>query len=98
MRSKLCVELDINSLHLTRQANSESVRLAAAAAAIFILATAALIAAVLWIVADTQRSALLRDNEADISSVFAGFAQDGLGEAEEVVRQRLSDSSRPASD
>jgi signal transduction histidine kinase len=98
MRSKLCVELDINSLRLTRQANSESVRLAAAAAGIFILATGALIAAVLWIVADTQRSALLRDSEADISSVFAGFTQDGLGEAEEVVRQRLSDSGRAASE
>jgi signal transduction histidine kinase len=81
-------------LRLTRQAKSESVRLAAASAALFILVTGALIAVVLWIVADSQRSALQRDNEADISSVFNGFAQEGLEEAEEVVRQHLSDTGR----
>jgi hypothetical protein len=94
MRSKQCVVWDINSLRLTRQAKSESVRLAAASAALFILVTGALIAVVLWIVADSQHSALQRDNEADISSVFNGFGQEGLEEAEEVVRQHLSDTGR----
>ncbi|MDP9096828.1 MAG: hypothetical protein M3N26_09820, partial [Pseudomonadota bacterium] len=56
------------------------------------ISTALLIGVVLWIVADTQRAALTQSNEDDIALVLAGFRAEGLGEAKEVLRQRIGDS------
>ncbi len=48
-----------------------------------------LIGTVLWIVAGTEREALLAANESDISTVMNGLHGEGIGEAIEVVQQRL---------
>ena len=67
--------------------------MAAAGAMLFVIATAVLIGVVLWIVANTQRTALMQANQDDIASVLTGFRQEGLGEAKEILRQRIGDSS-----
>ena len=97
MRSKRYAASDTSWLRLTRLLKTESVRVAAASAALFVITTAVLIGVVLWIVADTQRSALTQANEDDIATVLAGFRADGLGEAKEVLRQRIGDSPGGAS-
>lgn len=82
---------------LTRLLRSESARVAVGGAVLFVIATAVLIAVVLWIVADTQRAALSQANDDDIATLLAGFNQEGLGEAKEILRQRVGDSSDGAS-
>jgi signal transduction histidine kinase len=69
--------------------NSESSRFAALFAAVFLALACALCVAVLWIVRDTQISALLGANEADIETVRTGFREEGAPEAAEVVKQLL---------
>ena len=69
--------------------NSESSRFAALFAAVFLALACALCVAVLWIVRDTQISALLGANEADIETVRNGFREEGASEAAEVVKQLL---------
>jgi signal transduction histidine kinase len=81
-------------LRLTRLLRTESLRLAALAAVLFVVGAAALIGIVLWIVATTQRDGLLADNGADIQSVRNGYAEEGIAEAVEVIRQRLGDPRR----
>jgi signal transduction histidine kinase len=68
---------------------AESFRLAALFAVVFLTLTAVLIGTVLWIVAGTEREALIAANESDISTVMNGLHGEGIGEAIEVVQQRL---------
>ena len=68
---------------------AESFRLAALFALLFLTLTAALIGTVLWIVAGTERETLMAANESDISTVMNGLRAEGVGEAIEVVQQRL---------
>lgn len=68
---------------------AESFRLAALFALVFLTVTAVLIGTVLWIVAGTEREALVAANESDISTVMNGLRSEGLDEAIEVVQQRL---------
>jgi signal transduction histidine kinase len=60
----------------------------------FTAGIAILLAVILWMVTDTQRAALQQANDEDIASVRAGYAQEGIDEAIEVVRQRLPDPKR----
>ena len=55
----------------------------------FLTLTGVLIGTVLWIVAGTERNTLIAANEADVSTVTNGLHAEGLGEALEVVQQRL---------
>ncbi|MGO8856605.1 MAG: sensor histidine kinase [Steroidobacteraceae bacterium] len=73
--------------------------MAASFAVLFLGLAAGLIAAVLWIVNDTQTSSLVRANDADIATVDNGFRDEGIDEAVEVTKQRLgsSDSVRALS-
>ena len=68
---------------------AESFRLAALFAVVFLALTGALLGTVLWIAAGTERSTLIAANESDISTVTNGLRAEGLGEAIEVVQQRL---------
>ena len=68
---------------------AESFRLAALFALVFLTLTAVLIGTVLWIVDGTERETLIAANEADISTVMNGLHGEGIGEAIEVVQQRL---------
>lgn len=97
MLSKRFAASGTNWLRLTRLLKSESVRVAAATAALFVVTTAVLIGVVLWIVADTQSTSLTQANDDDIATVLAGFRAEGLGEAKEVLRQRIGDSQDGAS-
>lgn len=73
----------------TRIFKAESFRLAALFALVFLTLTAVLIGTVLWIVAGTERETLIAANESDISTVMNGLRGEGIGEAIEVVQQRL---------
>jgi signal transduction histidine kinase len=68
---------------------SDGFRLAAVFALLFLTFTGILIGTVLIIVEETQRSALISANDADITTVLNGFLDEGVPEAVEVVRQRL---------
>ena len=68
---------------------AESFRLAALFALVFLTLTAVLIVTVLWIVDGTEREALRAANDSDISTVMNGLHGEGIGEAIEVVQQRL---------
>jgi signal transduction histidine kinase len=77
---------------------AESFRLAALFAVVFLALTAVLIGTVLWIVTGAERESLIAANEADISTVMNGLHGEGIGEAIEVVQQRLgAPASGPAS-
>jgi len=76
-------------LRVSRLIRSESFRLAAAFAGLFLALSGALIAAVLWIVDRTQISALQSANDADIVTIENGFHDEGRDEAVEVVRQMV---------
>ena len=80
----------------TRIFKAESFRLAALFALVFLTLTAVLIGTVLWIVAGTEREMLIAANESDISTVMNGLRGEGLGEAIEVVQQRLGTAGAPA--
>jgi signal transduction histidine kinase len=73
--------------------NSESFRLVALFAGLFLALAVALLAAVLWIVDDTQTATLSSANDADIATIANGFRDEGVGEAVEVVKQRLGSSA-----
>ncbi len=74
-------------MQASRLIRSESFRLAAAFAGLFLALTGGLLVAVLWIVDRTQTSALRSANEADIATIENGFRDEGRDEAVEVVRQ-----------
>lgn len=60
-----------------------------ASAVLFVVATAVLIASVLWIVSSTQWAGIARANDDDIGTVLSGYRQEGIEEAKEVLRQRI---------
>ena len=85
----------------SRLVRSESFRLAAAFAGLFLALTGVLLVAVLWIVDRTQMAALLSANDADIATIENGYADEGRDEAVEVVNQivgpqRYADAYPPA--
>jgi signal transduction histidine kinase len=69
--------------------HTESFRLAALFAALFLGLAGVLLATVYWIVEDTQTAALLKVVEGDIKTISNGYRDEGLEEAIEVVQQRL---------
>jgi signal transduction histidine kinase len=85
--SRLSEASAINSLRPSRLIKSESFRLAAAFAALFLALTGVLLVAVLWIVDHTGRAALRSANDADIATIENGYADEGRDEAVEVVKQ-----------
>jgi signal transduction histidine kinase len=87
--SKRYVESGIKCLRQIRVVNSEGFRFAALFAVVFLGLAGTLCAAVLWIVDDTQTSALISANDADIETIENGFKDEGIDEAIEVVKQRL---------
>ncbi|MGD9843733.1 MAG: ATP-binding protein [Steroidobacteraceae bacterium] len=71
---------------------TESFRLAALFAVLFLVLAGILIAAVYWIVEDTQTDALLNVIESDISTIDNGYREKGFPEAIEIIQQRLGSS------
>lgn len=57
---------------------------------LFLALTGALILTVMWIVESSQRGALQASNDADIAMIANGYRDEGVSEAIEVVRQRLT--------
>ena len=57
---------------------------------LFLALTGALIVTVMWIVESSQRGALQSSNDADIVMIANGYRDEGVSEAIEVVRQRLT--------
>jgi signal transduction histidine kinase len=70
--------------------SSSALRLAAFFTALFLALTGALIFTVVWIVEGSQRGALQAANDADIAMIANGYREEGISEAIEVVRQRLT--------
>jgi signal transduction histidine kinase len=70
--------------------SSSALRLAAFFTALFLALTGALILTVMWIVEGSQRGALQAANDADIAMIENGYREEGVSEAIEVVRQRLT--------
>jgi len=68
---------------------SQTARLSAIFAALFLALTGVLMGTVLWIVNGTLSATLLRENDADIETVGNGFRDEGIEEAAEVIKQRL---------
>lgn len=69
--------------------HTESSRLAALFALLFLGLAGVLIAAVYWIEEETQTTALVNVIEADINTINNGYREKGISEAIEIVRQRL---------
>jgi CheY-like chemotaxis protein len=92
IRSRRSAARDTSCLRRTRIFRTESSRLAALFAALFLALAGALIAVVYWIVEDTQTAALLNVIDADISTINNGYQERGVDEAVEIVRQRLGSS------
>jgi signal transduction histidine kinase len=69
---------------------SSALRLAAFFTMLFLALTGALIVTVMWIVESSQRGALQSSNDADIAMIANGYRAEGVSEAIEVVRQRLT--------
>ena len=90
MRFKQFVARDTACLRVNRLFKSNSLRIAALFALLFLALTGVLIGTVLWMVENAQESALARGNDVDIATVTNGFLDEGVMEAMEVVRQRLS--------
>jgi signal transduction histidine kinase len=76
-------------LRPSRIVRSESFRLTALFAALFLCLAGLLIGTVLWIVDDMQMATLTSANDADIASIDSGFRTEGVSEAVEVARQLL---------
>ena len=76
-------------LHPNRLIHTESFKLAAVFALLFLVFAAVLMTSVYWIVANTQRRALLDAVNADIGTIQNGFRGEGIPEAIEVIDQRL---------
>ena len=72
-----------------RVIKSDSFRLAALFALLFLACTGILIATVLVIVEGRQRAAVTAANDDDIATVTNGYLDEGVPEAVEVVKQRL---------
>jgi signal transduction histidine kinase len=73
----------------TRIFRTESFRLAALFALLFLGLAAVLMATTYWIVEKTQTAALIDVIDADIATINNGFREKGLPEAIEIVQQRL---------
>jgi len=76
-------------LRRVRIFHTESFRLAALFAVLFLGLAGALIAVVYWIVEDTQTAGLVSVIDADINTINNGYREKGIEEAVEIVRQRL---------
>src|ERR1700721_1500721 len=76
-------------LRPTRIFKTESFRSAALFATLFLVLSWVLLAAVYWIVDDTETAALVGAIDADINTVRNGYRAEGLPEAIEGVNQRL---------
>lgn len=74
----------------TNRVSSSALRLAAFFTILFLALTGALIVTVMWIVEGSQRGALQAANDADIAMIENGYRDQGISEAIEVVRQRLT--------
>lgn len=74
----------------TNRVSSSALRLAAFFTVLFLALTGALILTVMWIVEGSQRGALQAANDADIAMIENGYREEGVSEAIEVVRQRLT--------
>ncbi len=73
-----------------KRVRSSALRLAAFFTVLFLALTGALILTVMWIVEGSQRGALQAANDADIAMITNGYRDEGISEAIEVVRQRLT--------
>ncbi len=82
----------------TRILKTESFRSAALFATLFLILSWVLLAAVYWIVNETQTSALIGAIDADINTIKNGFREKGLPEAIEVVQQRLGSGDYSGAD
>jgi signal transduction histidine kinase len=67
-------------------------------ATLFLILSWVLLAAVYWIVDDTQKSALLGAVDGDINTIRNGYREKGLAEAIEVVHQRLGSGQYSSAD
>jgi signal transduction histidine kinase len=76
-------------LRSSRIFHTESFRLSALFAILFLGLAGLLMTATYWIVRQTQTAALVDAIDADISTIRNGFREEGLPEAEEIVRQLL---------
>jgi signal transduction histidine kinase len=74
----------------SRLLHTESFRLATAFALLFIGFAMALVIVAYWIFDHMQTAVLTDALDADIATINSGFAQEGLGEAEELVNQLLA--------
>ena len=81
-----------------RVLKTESFRSAALFATLFLILSWVLLAAVYWIVNETQTSALISAIDADINTIKNGFREKGLPEAIEVVQQRLGSGDYAGAD
>ncbi len=77
----------------SRLLHTESFRLAAGFALLFIGFALALMGVAYWIVDRMQTAELMDALDADIAAINSGFAQEGLPEAAEVVNQLLAPTS-----
>lgn len=75
--------------------SSGALRLAAFFTVLFLALTGTLILTVAWIVESTQRAALQAANDADLVMITSGYQEEGVSEAIEVIRQRLSAQLNP---
>ncbi|HEY0266073.1 MAG TPA: ATP-binding protein [Rhizomicrobium sp.] len=74
----------------TRLVQNEGFRIAAVFLGIFMLAAAALSASVLFIVDAEFRDQIVQFAQADIAAVRQGYDTEGIGEAREVIAQRMA--------
>src|SRR5580692_7175652 len=87
-----------NSLRQARVFKTESFRSAALFATLFLVLSWVLLAAVYWIVDDTETAALVGAIDADINTVRNGYRAEGLPEAIEVLNQRLGSGKYAGAD
>jgi signal transduction histidine kinase len=85
-------------LHPSRIFKTESFRSAALFATLFLVLSWVLLAAVYWIVDDTETTALVGAIDADINTVRNGYRAEGLPEAIEVLNQRLGSGKYAGAD
>jgi len=85
-------------LRRLRIVRTESFRLAALFAVLFLGLAGVLMGLTYWIVESTQRAELERVIDADIGTIENGFREKGIGEAVEVVQQRLGSAAAANSD
>ena len=82
----------------TRVFRTESFRLAALFAVLFLGLAGTLIAVVYWIVNNNQTDVLIGAIDSDISTLKNGFRDGGFAEATEIVHQRLGTAGRAGTD